>query len=139
MTDKYIEKVVENIRDHINNGKYSLASKRFYDLARYGVVIENRLLILLSSELVDVFGNSVRDDKDFKKEVDKSKLDEIIASTTSLLNFFLFEEKNLKPEEKQEILDLLISTISNSETIQEEMSDIFRKSRIIKYSGTEIL
>ena len=139
MADKYIEKIVENIRDLINNGKYGLAGRKLYDLARYGIVIENRLLILLSSELSDVFGNSVRDNKDFKKEVDKSKLDEVIASTHTLLNYFLFEEKNLKPEEKQEIFDLLISTISNSETIQEKMKDIFRRSRPVKINRRDIL
>jgi len=140
MSDKYIEKIIERIKDLIDNGKYNLAGNKFYDLTKYGIVIENKILTFLSSELTDVYRNSVDDFKEFEKELDKNKLKEIVASTFNLLKYFTIDEKNIKPENKQEIFDLLLSTISNSETIQDSLQDIYRKRRIIRSSvGREIL
>lgn len=134
MSDKYIEKIIEKIKDLIHDGKYNLAGDKFFDLARYGIVIENKLLTFLSSELTDVFRNSIDDFKEFEKELDKDKLNEIVASTPDLLKYFTIDENNITPENKREIFDLLLTIISNSETIQEIIKDIYRKKRIIRSS-----
>ncbi len=125
MKDIYVEKTIEKIKALIQKEKYGLAGNRFYDLTKYGIVTENRLLILLSSELSDVFRHSIGKFKRFEKDLDKNKLNEVISSTNDLLKFLTMNEKSLKLEDKQEIFDLLLSTISNSESIQDSMHDFF--------------
>ncbi len=133
LKDIYVEKLIERIKDLIQMEKYGQAGLKFYDLTNYGIVTENRLLILLSSELADVFSTSIIRYKRYEKDLDKNKLNVVISSTNDLLEFLTIDEKDLKLEDKQEIFDLLLSTISNSESIQKsikELSDlIYAKGR----------
>lgn len=132
MTDKYIEKTIEKIKNLINEEKYHLIGEKFYDLTKYGIVIENRLLVFICSELTDVFRNLINVSKEYEKELEKNRINIVIESTKKLLNYLDLGEDSLKSEDKQDIFELLISIIYNSESIQDAIRDIFSKKRIIR-------
>jgi len=124
MSDKYIVNAIKKVRSALENETYFIAGQRLYNLTKYGVVIGDPILILLTSELADVFRNCFLRLKEFEKEIDQSIVSSIISNAKEILNIITHKKENLDSETKIKILDTLTFIISNAEMIQVEIGEL---------------
>ena len=132
MSNNYIENMIERIRDSIQKERYITVGNKFYMLEKYGIIVKNKLLVLLASELTDVFRNSLSDYKKSITEYDKGEITLVIESVFKLLEYLNQDFEDLNENQKAQIFDLLATTIYNAERIQDISAEI-AQSRIRTY------
>lgn len=130
MSDKYIDEMIDTIEININNENYFLVGDKFYKITKYGIIVTNRIAVLIASELADVFRNTLSGVKEFKKDLNLTNMEKIISSVKELLKFLKLKEEDLDVEKKSKIFDLLLFIIYNSEKIQAEIIDLETDQRI---------
>jgi len=130
MSDKYIDEMIDTIETNINNENYFLAGDKFFKITKYGIIVTNRIAVLIASELADVFRNSLSGVKEFKKDLNLTNMEKLISSIKELLKFLKLKEEDLDVEKKNKIFDLLLFIIYNSEKIQAEIEDLDSNQRI---------
>lgn len=130
MTDKYISSMVSRIKRYLNEKDFYLAGSKFIELARYGIMVENDLLVTICTELSDIFRNSIEDYDRYKKHVKESEVEEILGNTNILLSYLSKDYKSLSKEERIELLDLIVGTTAIAEKIQYILRDYVYIDRI---------
>jgi len=120
MSDKYIVNLIKKIKNALDEEKYFLAGHDLHDMIKYGVIIEDPVLIFLTSELSDVFRNCFSGVKEFRKKLDESNINEILSNVKELLDLITHKEAILDNDTKIKIFDSLTYIISNAERIQLE-------------------
>lgn len=131
MNDKYLKKVSNKIKKSIENGEYILAGRYFLDLVKYGIAIEYEILVMICSELSDVYRNSFGSVKEFKDVIDNNTITQINMETVSLLDFLIESPSELNKEKKIELFDTMTFIIFNAEAIQAETSNL-EDARILR-------
>ncbi len=124
MNDIYIDKNIQEIEKNINEKNFLIIGKRFRDLMHYGITLNNSNLVFLSSEIMDIFRNSLSRIEEFRKELDLTELEKMVISIKELLKFFKKKEEELDVQDKCMIYNLLAHIIYNSEKIQAHMDEI---------------
>ncbi len=120
MKDVYIENVSRKIIYFIKKEEYPIAGEYFLDLSHYGIEIENDVLVLLSSELSDIYRNSLLR---VKEDIDKSDVifvEELKSKTFKLIEFMSDVPSELNSEKSIEIFEMLKFIIYHGERIQYE-------------------
>lgn len=118
--DAYIENVSKKIVDLIKEEAYLIAGSYFMEMCHYGIEIRNELLVFLSSELSDIYRNSLIRVKEFGTISDKGVVDEIKLKTFKLIEFMCNIPDELSSEKKTEIFELLKFIIFHAERMQYE-------------------
>lgn len=131
MSDKYIENTLKKIRSFIERGEYFVAGQYFLNLARYGTVIEDYILTTITSELADIYRNSLGRIKEYKESIDNRIVDEIKLRTQDLIDFLRDKPNEISKEKKIELFDTIIFIIFNGEKIQYETS-VLERARALK-------
>lgn len=132
MNEKYISGMINQIAEFIKNDKFFIAGFKFYDLCKYGVVIEQELLVFICSELADVYRNCLEDYNLLENEGDSKIIEKIKSNTIHLMDYLRFDISELTDRQKVEIFDRLRDIIFLSETIQRKIIDLqinIRKGR----------
>lgn len=131
MSDIYVVNIIKKIRYYLEEERYFLVGQGFYNLTKYGIVIGDDILVFLTSELSDVFRNSLRRVKEFEKYMDKTIISNILSKVKEVLNTIVHKKESLDSDTKIEIFDALIYIISKAERIQAETIDL-EDSKIVK-------
>ncbi len=124
MNDKYVVNLIEKIKNALDNKDYFLAGQELHDMIKYGVIIGDRVLIFLTSELSDVFRNCFLGVKEFQKLLDESIIKKILSNVKELLDLITHKEANLDNDDKIKIFDSLTYIISEAERIQLKTRDL---------------
>lgn len=130
MTDKYISSMVARIKNYIDERDFYLAGSKFMELARYGIMVENDLLVTVCTELSDIFRNSIEEYDRYKKYVKESDLEKILENTDILLSYLNKDYESLSEEEKIKLLGLIVETTPIAERIQYNLRDYLYIERI---------
>ena len=136
MIDKYIERMLKSSKELIKSGDFFPAGDNLIKLARYGTVIDNPLLVFLSSELSDVFRNCFNGSKEFQKEIDLTLINDIIERVYELMDIMETNNEVIEDKLKIKIFNMLMYVISNAERIQLSIRDLetkrqFKRRRIV--------
>ena len=135
MRDVYIENVLKKIRTFIKNEEYLLAGNYFMDICHYGIEIENEMLVLLCSELSDIYRNSLTGVKEYGDESDFTFIDELKSRTFKLIEFISDMPEKLNSGQLSEIFEMLKFIIYHGERLQydwrkKETARFIRKRRL---------
>lgn len=133
--DVYVNNVLGKIRDFIKKERYIVAGEYFMDLCHYGIEIGNQALVFLSSELGDIYRNSLRRVKEYGEESDLNFVEQMKSETFKLIEFMSDMPPNLDSKNKEEIFEMLKFIIYHGERIQYELTKkehgrILRKRRL---------
>lgn len=131
MSDKYIENILKKIKSSIESGEYFIAGQHFLNLARYGTVIEDHILTTITSELADIYRNSLGRVKEYKESIDNRIVDEIKLRTQDLIDFLRDIPNEISKEKKIELFDTIIFIIFNGEKIQYE-TNVLESARALR-------
>ena len=126
MTDKYIKNSIRKAFNYIDSKNYYLAGKIFIEISRYAIIINDKELTFIGSELADVYRSCFLRINEYEKKIDIGTVNSIIEKTKNLMNCFFDKERPLLPEDKIDIFDMLVYIIYNAEKIQsitEEFED----------------
>lgn len=129
MIDVYIENIARKIRDFIKKEEYLIAGEYFMDLCHYGIEIGNQMLVFLSSELGDIYRNSLLRVKEYGDESDVKFVEELKSETFKLIEFISDMPENLNSEKLIEIFKMLKFIIYHGERLQYE----WRKKETARY------
>ncbi len=139
MSDLYIENISKKIKDHITKEEYPIAGDYFMDLCHYGIEIGNDTLVFLSSELSDIYRNSLIRVKEYIDESDVIFVEELKSRTFKLIEFISDMPEILNSEKSIEIFEMLKFIIYHGERLQyewmkREQARVISKRRLkIKY------
>ncbi len=129
MKDVYIENISRKIRTSIKKEEYVMAGEYFMDLCHYGIEIENDLLVFLSSELSDIYRNSLIRVKEYSDESDVNFVEELKSRTYKLTEFISNMPDKLNSEKLIEIFEMLKFIIYQGERLQYD----WRKKEVARY------
>jgi hypothetical protein len=132
MPKNYIENMIEKIRDSIRKERFRTVGNKFYELTKYGLTVENKMLVLLASELADVFRNCLSDYKIISKDIDKGDLGIVTESVFKLLEYLNQDIENLDETQKAQIFDILANAIYNAEKILDLSDEILLNKGMIR-------
>jgi len=132
MIDKYIPNILDQIKQSISAGNYFSAGRKLTELTRVGVVIEDKFIVTICTELSDVFRNSFSDVDSFKDKYGGESVEKTIEKAITLLDTLENYSDQIK-EDKSKILGLMMDIIFYAEKIQYFTRDTrIRKSEIIR-------
>lgn len=131
MSDRYIENVLKKVRSFIESGEYFIAGQYFLNLSRYGTEIEDHILTTITSELSDIYRNSLGRVKEYKESIDNRIVADIKLRTQELIDFLLDKPNEISKEKKVELFDTMVFIIFNGEKIQYETS-VLERARALK-------
>ena len=132
MSDVYIENISRKIRNYIKNDEYPIAGEYFMDLCHYGIEIGNDMLVFLSSELSDIYRNSLLRVKEYIGEIDVKFVEELKSKTFKLIEYMSDVPSELNSEKSIEIFEMLKFIIYHGERIQYELRKKERAQYISK-------
>jgi hypothetical protein len=128
----YIPNILGQIKQSISAGNYFSAGRKLTELARVGVVVEDKFIVTICTELSDVFRNSFSDVESFKDKYGGDTVEKTIEKAITLLDTLENYSGQIK-EDKSKILDLMMDVIFYAEKIQYFTRDTrIRKSEIIR-------
>ena len=135
MKDVYIENVSRKIIYFIKNEDYPIAGEYFIDLCHYGIEIGNEMLVFLSSELSDIYRNSLIRVKEYSDKSDDVFVEELKSKTFKLIEFISDMPEILNSEQLSEIFENLKFIIYHGERLQydwrkKEAARFIRKRRL---------
>jgi len=133
--DVYVNSVLEKIKGFINKKEYMIAGEYFMDLCHYGIEIEYQVLVFLSSELGDIYRNSLLRIKEYGNESDFKLVEQIKSETFKLIEFMSDMPPNLDNQNIEKIFEMLKFIIYHGEKIQYELNKrqrarVLRKRRL---------
>ncbi|TXT61720.1 MAG: hypothetical protein BAJALOKI1v1_1100009 [Promethearchaeota archaeon] len=133
MINKYISNILIQVEKLIKDEEYFLAGMKLMELAEVGIVIENKYIVTICTELADVLRNSFAEIEYFKKKYDIKMVEKTIEMIFTLLKNLNNYNKDYSESEKAEILNLMMDIIYNAEKIQYITKDIrIKKAGIIR-------
>jgi len=135
MKDVYIENISRKIKTYIKKDEYLIAGDYFMELCHYGIEIEKEILVFLSSELSDIYRNSLMGIKEYSNESDAKFVEELKSKTFKLIEFISDIPEKLNSEKVIEIFELLKFIVFHGERLQynlrmRERARIMRKRRL---------
>lgn len=135
MKDVYIENISIKIKTYIKEEKYLIAGDYFMDICHYGIEIGNEMLVFISSELSDIYRNSLMGFKEYSDESDVTFVEELKSRTYKLIEFISDMPEKLNSEKLIEIFEMLKFIIYHGERLQyfwrkKERTRYIRKRRL---------
>lgn len=132
MSDVYIENISRKIIYFIKKEDYPIAGDYFMDLCHYGIEIGNEMLVFLSSELSDIYRNSLLRVKEYIDEIDVKFIEELKSKTFKLIEYMSDVPSELNSEKSIEIFEMLKFIVYHGERIQYEATKRERARLISK-------
>lgn len=120
--DEYVTSILSKIRNFIKKEEYVIAGEYFMDLCHYGIEIEKPVMVFLSSELGDIYRNSLLRVKEYGNENDYKFVKQIETETFKLIEFMSDMPVSFESENKTLVFDMLKFIIYHGERIQYDLS-----------------
>jgi len=133
MSNTYLEKIVSKIKILTKEQRFSAVAFRLRDLARYAIIMEDKFLVTISTELHDIFAGALTTYKEFKKDVKAEKGEELISSALELL------ECVRNRENKEQVLDRMVNATFLAEKLHYELLDLEISSRFVRKVRSDLL
>ena len=118
MKNNYVSRMLKRINEYISEGEYFLAGQKFLELGRYGIMMENNILVTLCTEMSDMLRNGIGEYNRYVKKGNEDDFQKVLDNVGKLSDYLNKDYKNLKMEDKAALLDLIVKTTYLSEKIQ---------------------
>lgn len=118
MKNNYVSSMLKRINEYISEGEYFLAGQKFLELGRYGIMMENNILVTLCTEMSDMLRNGIGEYNRYVKKGNEDDFQKVLDNVGKLSDYLNKDYKNLKMEDKAALLDLIVKTTYLSEKIQ---------------------